>query len=74
MGSGYDFALVKFSGSNPLAIHQKSAVALFALNETYIGKSEGVQMENNEDQIIIIVVYLLDESGKIALVINCYTI
>ena len=32
-------------------------------------------MENNEDQIIIIVVYLLDEeSGKIALVINCYTI
>lgn len=33
-------------------------------------------MENKEDQnqIIIIVVYLLDESGKIALVINCYTI
>jgi len=77
MGSGYDFALVKFSGSNPLAILQKSAVALFALNEIYIGKSEGVQMENNEDQnqIIIIVVYLLDEeSGEIALVINCYTI
>ena len=32
-------------------------------------------MENNEDQIILIVVYLLDEeSGEIALVINCYTI
>lgn len=32
-------------------------------------------MENKDDgNIIIIVVYLLDESGKIALVINCYTI
>lgn len=33
-------------------------------------------MENRDDgNIIIIVVYLLDEeSGEIALVINCYTI
>ena len=32
-------------------------------------------MENKDENIIIIVVYLLDEeSGEIALVINCYTI
>jgi len=75
MGSGYDFALVKFSGSNPLAILQKSAVALLALKSLHKGKIGGVQMENKDDQIIIIVVYLLDEeSGEIALVINCYTI
>ena len=40
MGSGYDFALVKFSGSNPLAIHQKSAVALLALKNLHKGKLE----------------------------------
>jgi hypothetical protein len=40
MGSGYDFALVKFSGSNPLAIHQKSAVALLALKSLHKGKLE----------------------------------
>ena len=76
MGSGYDFALVKFSGSNPLAILQKSAVALLALKSLHKGKIGGVQMENKDDgNIIIIVVYLLDEeSGEIALVINCYTI
>lgn len=75
MGSGYDFALVKFSGSNPLAIHQKKRRSTFAPTNLH-RKIGGVLMENKDDgNIIIIVVYLLDEeSGEIALVINCYTI
>ena len=73
MGSGYDVYSGQIQWFESAGDSSKKRRSTFAPTNLH-RKIGGVLMENNEDQIIIIVVYLLDESGKIALVINCYTI
>jgi len=73
MGSGYDVYSGQIQWFESAGDSLKKRRSTFAPTNLH-RKIGGVLMENNEDQIIIIVVYLLDESGKIALVINCYTI
>ena len=76
MGSGYDVNSGQIQWFESAGDSSKKRRSTFAPTNLH-RKIGGVLMENNEDQnqIIIIVVYLLDEeSGEIALVINCYTI
>ena len=76
MGSGYDVNSGQIQWFESAGDSSKKRRSTFAPTNLH-RKIGGVLMENKEDQnqIIIIVVYLLDEeSGEIALVINCYTI
>ena len=74
MGSGYDVNSGQIQWFESAGDSSKKRRSTFAPTNLH-RKIGGVLMENNEDQIIIIVVYLLDEeSGEIAIVINCYTI
>ena len=76
MGSGYDVNSGQIQWFESAGDSSKKRRSTFAPTNLH-RKIGGVLMENKEDQnqIIIIVVYLLDEeSGEIAIVINCYTI
>jgi len=75
MGSGYDVYSGQIQWFESAGDSSKKRRSTFAPTNLH-RKIGGVLMENKDDgNIIIIVVYLLDEeSGEIALVINCYTI